>query len=105
MAAWTAGLLLVSPKLLMNFPIIPYSIHVGVQVNINPNSEALELSFCLQNVGVRCLVIAQDLEARSFYRVVLEAIPEILTSEPGRIQSLAFPRFRFLIAMGHKSPA
>jgi len=72
-------------------------------VNINSAYQPPELLYCLKNVSVQCLVVAENFKTQDYYAMVSEVIPEIPFSEPGKIQSPAAPDFKTLICMGNES--
>jgi len=79
MAVWKAGLIL---------------------VNINSAYQAPELKYCLENVGVKCLFIAENFKTQNFYEMTCKIVTEVRSSPPGEIMSKVLPEFTTLITMG-----
>ncbi len=76
-----------------------------VLVNINPAYQAGELRYCLNKVGVRCLVAADRFKTQDYHKMLAEIMPELETSAPGSLDSEAVPSLRTVVMMSDKQHA
>jgi len=70
-----------------------------VLVNINPAYQTAELQYCLNKVGVKCLVAADSFKTQNYYEMLSTIMPEILTSNPGSLKSDSVPSLSTVIMM------
>ncbi|XP_028172239.1 acyl-CoA synthetase family member 2, mitochondrial isoform X3 [Ostrinia furnacalis] len=67
---------------------------------INPAYEKSELSYCLKKVGVKSLVVSEQLPNRRYHTTLNQLIPQLQNSKPGRLSSDEFPDLISVIAAG-----
>ena len=70
-----------------------------VLVNINPAYQTAELHYCLNKVGVKCLVAADSFKTQNYYQMLSTIMPEIVTSNPGSLKSDSVPSLSTVIMM------
>ena len=73
-----------------------------VLVNINPAYQAGELHYCLNKVGVKCLVAADSFKTQDYHKMLREIMPELETSAPGSLASKAVPSLKNVVMMSDK---
>ena len=73
-----------------------------ILVNINPAYQASELHYCLNKVGVKCLVAADSFKTQDYHKLLAEIIPELETSSPGVLASQAVPSLESVVMMSEK---
>ena len=71
-----------------------------VLVNINPAYRSSELEFALRLAGCRALVFAPRFKGSDYAAMLKSLIPELATTESGRLACAAFPELRMLIQLG-----
>ncbi len=71
-----------------------------ILVNINPAYRLAELEYALDKVGCRALISAASLKSSNYIDLLGQLLPEIQTSEPGRLQSERLPDLEWLIRLG-----
>ena len=70
-----------------------------VLVNINPAYQTSELEYCLNKVGVKCLVAADSFKTQNYYNMLTTIMPDIVTSPPGSLDSGVVPSLKSVIMM------
>ena len=70
-----------------------------VLVNINPAYQTSELEYCLNKVGVKCLVAADSFKTQNYYQMLVSIMPDIGTSGPGSLASEVVPSLKSVIMM------
>ena len=70
-----------------------------VLVNINPAYQTSELEYCLNKVGVKCLVAADSFKTQNYYEMLTRIMPEIETSKPGSLMNESVPSLCSVIMM------
>ncbi|XP_021956368.1 medium-chain acyl-CoA ligase ACSF2, mitochondrial isoform X2 [Folsomia candida] len=73
-------------------------------VNINPAYQGREINYCLNKVGVKALVLAEQFKTSNYYNMLLESIPELEKSDPGRLNSKGAPTLTTVVSMADKPP-
>ena len=71
-----------------------------ILVNINPAYRIGELEFALTKVGCRALVLAPRFKTSDYTQMMIEAVPELLSSAPGRLRAQRLPALQWLIRLG-----
>ncbi len=69
------------------------------KVHINPAYQTRELVYCLNKVGVKCMVVAEQFKTSNYYQMMVETCPEIEKSDPGKIQAKAAPTLTTVITI------
>ena len=70
-----------------------------VLVNINPAYQTSELEYCLNKVGLRCLVAADSFKTQNYYRMLTEVLPGLENSQPGSLRCKEVPSLECVIMM------
>ena len=73
-----------------------------ILVNINPAYQSSELHYCLNKVGVKCLVAADSFKTQDYHKMLTEIMPELETGAPGGLSSEAVPSLRSVVMMSDK---
>ncbi|CAL8111079.1 unnamed protein product [Orchesella dallaii] len=71
----------------------------AVIVNINPANQTRELVYCLNKVGVKFMVIADQFKTSNYYEMMVKVCPEIETSNPGKITTKTAPTLNTVITI------
>ena len=71
-----------------------------ILVNINPAYRTYELEYSLNKVGCRALVLARRFRTSHYLDMLSELVPELVTSQPGRLQAARLPTLREVILLG-----
>ena len=73
-----------------------------ILVNVNPAFQQSELKYCLQQVGIKTLVIAERFKSSDYVKIVKDVIPEIgYASNPLDLGHVAdFPELKNVILIG-----
>lgn len=71
----------------------------AILVNINPSYRLHELEYALKQSGCRVLVFAPHFKTSNYTQMVCELIPELHTSEPGKLDISTFPHLKILISL------
>ncbi|TWU25404.1 Long-chain-fatty-acid--CoA ligase [Novipirellula galeiformis] len=76
-----------------------------VLVNINPSYRASELAYALQQSDVRGLALIDHYKSSHFLDMLCQTCPELASASPGQLQSKAFPKLEWIIALrGNRQP-
>jgi fatty-acyl-CoA synthase len=70
-----------------------------VLVSINPAYQGPELSFAINRVGIKCLIIAPPFKTQDYYAILNSISPEVEKSDPGKINSKSTPSLKSVITM------
>ncbi|ODM93657.1 Acyl-CoA synthetase family member 2, mitochondrial [Orchesella cincta] len=70
-----------------------------ILVHINPAYQTRELVYCLNKVGIKCMVIAEPFKSSNYYEMMLKTCPEIETADPGKISTKTAPNLTTLITI------
>ena len=73
-----------------------------VLVNINPAYRTTELEYCLNKVGVKCLVAADKFKTQNYYKMLSTIFPYMETIGPGTLSSLV-PSLQSIIMMSESN--
>ena len=73
-----------------------------ILVNINPAYQTSELHYCLNKVGVKCLVAADSFKTQDYHKMLAEIVPELQTSASGGLNSEAVPSLKSVVMMSEK---
>lgn len=76
-----------------------YNVSSINQVHINPAYQTRELLYCLNKVGVKCVVIAEQFKTSNYYEMMVQVCPEIESSDPGKIQAKAAPSLTSVVTI------
>lgn len=71
-----------------------------VLVNINPAYRSAELSYALNKVGCKALIMAPSLKSSNYLEILASIAPELAGSVPGELASAALPALRWVIRLG-----
>lgn len=71
-----------------------------ILVNINPAYRVSELEFGLNQVGVRALVTVPKFKSSDYLEMLSELVPELATSESGKLRAKRIPSLRWVIVLG-----
>lgn len=76
-----------------------------ILVNINPGARQDELQEQLNGVGAAGLITQDQFKTSDYLGMLAELIPELASSEPGKLQCEAIPTLRLLVNLGEsKAP-
>ena len=75
-----------------------------ILVTINPAYRRSEVEYTLGKVGVRALVTADRFKTSDYVGMIEGLVPEIASSTPGAVSSVALPSLRVLIKIGAERP-
>ncbi|XP_076250870.1 medium-chain acyl-CoA ligase ACSF2, mitochondrial-like isoform X2 [Rhynchophorus ferrugineus] len=70
-----------------------------VLVNINPAYQPLELEYCVNKVGVKCLISPHTFKKQNYYQILSELSPELASSSPGKLKSKRMPSLQHVITI------
>ncbi|KAF7264300.1 hypothetical protein GWI33_000341, partial [Rhynchophorus ferrugineus] len=70
-----------------------------VLVNINPAYQPLELEYCVNKVGVKCLITPHSFKKQSYYEFLNELSPELASSDPGKLKSKRLPSLQHIVTI------
>ncbi len=76
----------------------------AILVNVNPAYRTHELRYALDQSGTSTLVLMHAFKTSRYHEMLLELCPELATSEPGRLQSVALPALRNVVLIGEEVP-
>jgi fatty-acyl-CoA synthase len=76
-----------------------------ILVNINPAYRKGELSYTLNKVGCKALILASSFKSSDYVGMLREIAPEIETSGPGLLYLRDLPDLRSLIVISDETPA
>jgi len=71
-----------------------------ILVNINPAYRLEELAYALDTTGCAALVTTPSLKTSDYVAMLGELMPEITTSQPGKLEAARFPALKWLILLG-----
>ena len=60
--------------------------------------------YSLNKVGMKSIVIAGNFKSQNYYKLLLEAVPELENSELGQIKSAKAPNLTSVISMEAQAP-
>ena len=76
-----------------------------ILVNINPAYRKAELSYTLNKVGCKVLILASAFKSSDYIGMLSDIAPEISSSRPGQLNLSALPELRSLIVTSEKPVA
>ncbi|MEG0937017.1 MAG: AMP-binding protein [Comamonas sp.] len=68
-----------------------------ILVNINPAYRTTEVEYALNKVGCKALVAMPQFKTSDYLGMLRELAPELLTSEPGKLQAKRLPQLRTVV--------
>jgi len=71
-----------------------------ILVNINPAYRLPELEYALNQTSCQALIVAEALKSSNYIEMLNQLLPELASSEPGKLQSDKTPDLRWLIRLG-----
>lgn len=74
----------------------------AVAVTVNTSYKAHELAFVLENSDMHTLCITDGVSGNDYVETVSTLIPELKTTQRGKLQSLRFPELKNLIYIGQE---
>lgn len=74
----------------------------AVAVTVNTSYKAHELAFVLENSDMHTLCITDGVSGNDYVEMVYSLLPELKTSQRGKMQSQRFPELKNLIYIGHE---
>jgi len=72
-----------------------------ILVNINPAYRVSELSYALETTGCAALIAAPQFKTSNYAEMLNELIPELASSDSGKLATGQFPELRMLILLGN----
>ncbi|WP_409293318.1 AMP-binding protein [Peribacillus sp. SCS-37] len=75
----------------------------GVLVTVNTNYQAHELEYLLRQSDSSTLILMENFKGHSYINTLYEIVPELKTSEPGKLESKKLPLLKNVIVMGNNS--
>jgi fatty-acyl-CoA synthase len=73
-----------------------------ILVNLNPAYRQRELQYALEKAGCRALVLSPRFKSSQYLEIINEVLPELVTSEPGRLRAAAAPSLQWVIRLGEE---
>ncbi|XP_030755419.1 medium-chain acyl-CoA ligase ACSF2, mitochondrial-like isoform X2 [Sitophilus oryzae] len=70
-----------------------------ILVNINSAYQPSELEYCINKVGVKCIISDYKFKTQNYYDFLNEISPEISTSEPGKLKCTRMPTLENIIVI------
>ncbi|MBT2639529.1 AMP-binding protein [Bacillus sp. ISL-39] len=74
----------------------------AVLVTVNTNYRTAELEYLLKQSDSTTIILMEQYKDASYIDMVYEIVPELKTSEPGKLESSTLPYLRNVIVMGEK---
>jgi fatty-acyl-CoA synthase len=74
----------------------------AVLVTVNTNYRTAELEYLLKQSDSTTIILMEQFKDASYIDMVYEIVPELKTSEPGKLESSALPYLKNVIVMGEK---
>jgi fatty-acyl-CoA synthase len=71
----------------------------AVLVTINPAYRPFELKYVLNQCDAKALFLIDGFKKSDYFAMLAEACPELATALPGQLNTVAFPRLRWAVAM------
>jgi fatty-acyl-CoA synthase len=70
-----------------------------VLVTVNPSYRMNELAYVMKQADLKGLALIDQFKTTHYFDSLREAVPELVKSQPGRLQCNAFPHLKTIIAM------
>lgn len=77
----------------------------AVLVNVNPAYRSHELAYALEQSDARAIFLIDRFKSSDYFDILREACPELGDSAPGKLQSQAFPRLRWVVSLADDAAA
>ncbi|WP_226087899.1 MULTISPECIES: AMP-binding protein [Mesobacillus] len=74
----------------------------AVLVTVNTNYRTAELEYLLKQSDSTTIILMEQFKDASYIDMVYEIVPELKTSEPGKLESSTLPYLKNVIVMGEK---
>lgn len=74
----------------------------AVAVTVNTSYKAHELAFVLENSDMQTLCITDGVSGSDYIEIIYQLIPELKTSQRGKLNSARFPQLKNLIYIGQE---
>ena len=74
----------------------------AIQVNINPAYKSNELSYSLNKVGCKALIMSETYKSQNFVETLLTVCPEISSENRGQLNLKNLPHLKNLILISEK---
>ncbi|MBD8004817.1 AMP-binding protein [Bacillus norwichensis] len=74
----------------------------AVLVTVNTNFQTTELEYLLSHSDSTTLILMESYKETSYVDMLYEIVPELKTSEPGKLQSKSLPYLKNVIILGEK---
>lgn len=74
----------------------------AVAVTVNTSYKAHELAFVLENSDMQTLCITDGVSGSDYIEIIYQLIPELKTSQRGKLDSARFPQLKNLIYIGQE---
>jgi fatty-acyl-CoA synthase len=71
-----------------------------ILVNINPAYRVSELSYALNTVDMKALILAQGFKQSDYIDMMYTLAPELYSAEPGHLHAKQLPSLRWVVRMG-----
>ncbi len=68
-----------------------------ILVNINPAYKASELEYCINKVGLKCLIFATQFKTSRYAQMISELCPDLSGQKPGRLRLSKLHSLRVLV--------
>ncbi|MBL7249338.1 AMP-binding protein [Alloalcanivorax sp. C16-2] len=77
----------------------------AILVNINPAYRLEDLRYALNQSGCQWLICADTFKTSDYHRMVLDLVPSLAGTEPGRLDDPGAPELRGVISLADQPPA
>ncbi|RST57867.1 AMP-binding protein [Siminovitchia terrae] len=74
----------------------------AVLVTVNTNFQTAELEYLLSHSDSTTLILMESYKGTSYVDMLYEIVPELKTSEPGKLQSKSLPFLKNVVILGEK---
>ena len=72
-----------------------------ILVNINPAYKATELEYCINKVGLKCLIFATQFKSSGYAQMLKELCPDLSGQKPGHLRLGKLPSLRALVQISN----
>ena len=73
----------------------------AVLVTVNTNYKAAELKYIMQDADIHTMCLVNGYRDSDYVQIMYEVVPELRSSERGRLHSDEFPELRNVVYIGH----
>ncbi|XP_044268322.1 medium-chain acyl-CoA ligase ACSF2, mitochondrial isoform X2 [Tribolium madens] len=70
-----------------------------IMVGLNPAYQPPEIEYCINKVGIKAIVCADQFKSQNFYENLATVAPELEKSDPGKLKSNNIPSLQTVIIM------